>query len=152
MKPIIFQRAKISDLSAIVELLTQDDLGKSRESLDKNNLSAYEKAFAKISSDKNQYLMIGKIDDEIVATCHLTIMPSLTFKGTTRLQIEAVRVKISFRGQKIGEKMMSEIKDFARQNDCAIIQLTTNKSRFDAKRFYEKQGFVASHEGMKFDL
>lgn len=152
MKNIIFKKAKISHLKPIIELLIEDDLGKHRESLSDNVFELYAKAFKKIENDKNQYLMIGEIDEEIVATCHLTIMPSLTFQGQSRLQIEGVRVKICYRGNKIGEKMIEEAKKFALTNDCKILQLTTNKKRSEAKRFYEKLGFEATHEGMKLSL
>lgn len=150
MQNIKFQKADISNLKSIVELLIEDDLGKMRESLALNAFSQYEKAFEKINSDKNQFLVIGKNDDEIIATCHLTIMPSLLLQGTTRLQIEAVRVKMSYRGCKIGEKMLQFAKDFAQKNNCGIIQLTTDKVRLDAQRFYQKNGFKNTHEGMKF--
>ena len=147
---MIYRQAKISDLKSIIELLVEDDLGKTRESLSSKAFDDYKAAFEKITQDKNQHLMVGENADEIVATCHLTIMPSLTFQGSTRLQIEAVRVKKKYRGQKIGEKMINSALDFARKNECRFVQLTTNKQRIDAKRFYEKMGFVASHEGMKF--
>jgi len=149
MKNLIFEKAEISDLKSIIEMLIEDDLGKSRESLSGENLKNYKKAFEKINDDKNQFLVIGKIDDEAVATCHLTVIPGLTFNGASRLQIEAVRVKEKFRGQKIGEKMIEFSLDFARKNECKMVQLTTNKARLDAKRFYEKLGFITSHEGMK---
>jgi ribosomal protein S18 acetylase RimI-like enzyme len=152
MENVIFEKADISHLQEIVKLLIEDDLGKARESLSGESFKQYKKAFKKISEDKNQYLAIGKIGDEIVATCHLTIMPSLTLQGSTRLQIEAVRVKIEWRGKKIGEKMIDFVKDFAVKNDCNLIQLTTNKSRDDAKRFYERVGFEASHIGMKLKI
>jgi len=149
MTSIIFCKAKESDLKFIIELLLEDDLGKTRESLQDNDFAKYKLAFNAIENDKNQYLMIGKIANEIVATCHLTIMPSLTFQASTRLQIEAVRVKQKYRGQKIGEQVFDEALIYAKQNNCKIIQLTTNKQRNRAKKFYEKLGFEASHEGMK---
>jgi ribosomal protein S18 acetylase RimI-like enzyme len=93
--------------------------------------------------------MVVLAENKIIGTCHLTILPSLTYQGSTRLQIEAVRVARSYRGQKIGEWMMKQAFDYARESGARIVQLTTNKERIQAKRFYEKLGFKASHEGMK---
>ncbi len=145
------RKAKQDDLPMIVQLLLEDDLGKTRESetaLDER----YVKAFQQISSDPNQYLMVVENENEIVGTCHLTIMPSLTFKGSSRMQIEAVRVKEKYRGQKIGNWMFEQALEYAKSNGVSIIQLTTNKKRPEAKRFYETLGFEASHEGMKLNL
>lgn len=88
----------------------------------------------------------------IIGACHLTIMPSLTFIGSTRMQIEAVRVIQKYRGQKIGEWMMQEAIEYGKSKGASIIQLTTNKQRTSAKHFYEKLSFEATHEGMKLYL
>jgi ribosomal protein S18 acetylase RimI-like enzyme len=96
--------------------------------------------------------MVVENKDEIIGTCHLTIMPSLTFIGSTRMQIEAVRVADKYRGQKIGSWMFDQAIAYAKSMGVAIIQLTTNKKRRQAKKFYEKLGFEASHEGMKLYL
>ena len=148
-----FIRAEEADLKFIVQLLMEDDLGKTREELNDNTYDLYLHAFHLISKNHNQALMVVKEDsDIIVATCHLTLMPSLTYKGTTRLHIEAVRVKDEFRGQHIGEWMFQQIFEFGKERDAKIFQLTTNKKRSRAKEFYERLGFVASHEGMKFSF
>lgn len=94
-------------------------------------------------------MVVTNAEQQIVATCHLTIMSSLTFIGSTRMQIEAVRVSSLYRGQHIGEWMMNAAFAWAKANNAAIIQLTTNKQRPRAKQFYERLGFVATHEGMK---
>ena len=96
--------------------------------------------------------MVVENGDEIISTCHLTIMPSLTFIGSTRMQIEAVRVIQKYRGQKIGEWMMQEAMEYGKSKGASIIQLTTNKQRTSAKHFYEKLSFEATHEGMKLYL
>ena len=96
--------------------------------------------------------MVLENDGEVIGTCHLTLMPSLTFSGSTRLQIEAVRVKQSIRGQNLGSKMIEFAINWGKEYGATIIQLTTNKKRPDALRFYEKLGFKASHEGMKLYL
>lgn len=147
---LTFRQATIEDLQAIIQLLNDDELGKTRESANTQIEDCYIQAFKKISADSNQYLMVGVNDSEIIGTCHLTIMPSLTYKGSTRMQIEAVRIVKNYRGQGFGEKMMKHALQFAQNNQVKIVQLTTNKLRDSAKKFYERHGFTASHEGMKF--
>lgn len=152
MKNITHRKAIIADLPHIIGLLLEDQLGQTRESksfeLDEN----YIKAFHKIDSDPNQYLMVVENGDEIIGTCHLSLMPSLTFIGSLRLQIEAVRVAGKYRGQKIGSWMFDQAISYAKKHDVSIIQLTTNKKRQKAKHFYENLGFETSHEGMKLYL
>ncbi len=146
------RKATINDLSAVVNLLLEDEFGQTRES---NNLELdqnYIDAFHKIDADQAQYLMVVENGEEIVATCHLTIMPSLTFKGSLRMQIEAVRVAEKYRGNKIGEWMMNAAIIYAKSKGATILQLATNKKRVRAKSFYEKVGFEATHEGMKLYL
>lgn len=143
------RKATIDDLQAIINLLIEDDLGSKRESVSDKLDSRYIKAFELIDIDRNQYLMVIEKAKEIVATCHLTIMPSLTLKGSTRMQIEAVRVSEKLRGHKIGEWMMSHALKFAKSNNVSLIQLTTTIQRPRAKLFYERLGFEASHVGMK---
>ena len=149
MLTLSHRKATIHDLHTIISLLIEDDLGKTREQLGDVIDPRYIDAFHRIDADPNQYLMVVTTGDEIVGTCHLTIMPSLTFTGSTRMQIEAVRISANHRGQKIGEWMMKAAFDFAKTNHVAIIQLTTNKHRPRAKQFYEHFGFESTHEGMK---
>ena len=146
------RKATLNDLPHIIELLLEDELGQTRESKSAELDENYIKAFHKIDSYPNQYLMVVENGDEIIGTCHLTIMPSLTFIGSTRMQIEAVRVADKYRGQKIGSWMFDQAISYAKEHDVSIIQLTTNKKRPKAKHFYEKLGFEASHEGMKLYL
>ena len=149
---IIHRRAKLDDLRAIVSLLADDKLGRAREQAGSEVAQNYLDAFVKIDSDPNQYLMVLENDGEVIGTCHLTLMPSLTFSGSTRLQIEAVRVNSSIRGQNLGQQMIEFSINWGKEHGATIIQLTTNKERPDALRFYEKIGFKASHEGMKLYL
>ena len=146
------RRAKLDDLKEIVSLLADDKLGRTREQAGDEIAQEYLDAFAKIDSDPNQYLMVLENDGEVIGTCHLTLMPSLTFSGSTRLQIEAVRVNSSIRGQNLGQQMIEFSINWGKEHGAPIIQLTTNKERPDALRFYEKLGFKASHEGMKLYL
>lgn len=149
---LTFRKARIADLSRLIELLSEDEFGQIRESKSASLNENYLKAFHKIDSDLNQYLMIVESNGEIVGTCHLTVIPSLTFRGSTRMQIEAVRIADEYRGQKIGSWMFNQAILYAKEHDVSIIGLTTNKKRSKAKRFYEKLGFEASHEGMKLYL
>lgn len=152
MNRLVHRKATVHDLLSIITLLMDDDLGQTREiSRDKID-PCYIDAFHRIDADPNQYLMVVLANEELVGTCHLTIMPSLTFAGSTRMQIEAVRVLATHRSQKIGEWMMNKAIEFARSKDVSIVQLTTNKKRTRAKQFYERIGFEASHEGMKYYL
>jgi len=146
----VFRRARKKDLPDMIRLLSEDELGKNRETLDVNEVPpSYQKAFDEIISDTNQALMVMEIDGKVIGTCHLTYMPSLTFQGSKRMNIEAVRVDQTLRNQKIGERMIKEAIKMAKENHCKIVQLTTNKKRIAAKRFYERLGFEATHEGMK---
>lgn len=143
------RKANLHDLRAIITLLLEDELGQTREQLNATIEQSYIDAFHRIDIDPNQYLMIVCSENAIVGTCHLTIMPSLTFAGSTRMQIEAVRVSAKHRGQKIGEWMMNAAIDYAKSKDVSIIQLTTNIKRPRAKEFYERLGFETTHVGMK---
>ena len=137
MKNLTHRKARIADLPNLVELLLEDELGATRESKSSAVHENYIKAFHKIDSDQNQYLMVVENGDEIIGTCHLTMMPSLTFIGSTRMQIEAVRIAGKYRGQKIGSWMFHQAISYAKENDVSIIQLTTNKKRPKAKHFYD---------------
>ena len=144
------RKATIHDLRAIITLLIEDELGQTREHLKSTIDQNYIDAFHRIDADPNQYLMIVSSGKDIVGTCHLTIMPSLTFTGSTRMQIEAVRVSAKHRGQKIGEWMMHAAMDYAKSKGATILQLTTNIKRPRAKEFYERLGFETTHAGMKY--
>ncbi len=152
IQSLTYRKAAINDLNQIVKLLLEDELGALRESKGEELNQNYVDAFYRIEVDPNQYLMVVESNHKIVATCHLTIMPSLTFTGSTRMQIEAVRVAEKYRGQKIGEWMMNAAVIYVKSKNVKIIQLTTNKKRPRAKTFYKKIGFEASHEGMKMHL
>lgn len=146
------RRATLEDLKSIIDLLLDDDLGKGREESSTTPSQSYMEAFREISDDPNQYLMVVEQGAKIVGTCHLTILPSLTLKGSRRLQIEAVRVAASHRRQKIGQWMIQAALDYGRSRGASLVQLTTDKRREDARKFYESLGFVATHEGMKLSL
>lgn len=87
-----------------------------------------------------------------MATCQLSFLPGLSRRGSWRSQIEAVRVAASIRGLGIGAIMVNWAASESRRRGCSLMQLTTDKSRKDAHRFYQRLGFEASHEGMKLTL
>ncbi len=152
IKKPIQRKATINDLKCIVNLLLEDELAQTREPISDELDQRYIDAFLKIDADPNQYIMLVELGNQIVGTCHLTIIPSLTFIGSTRLQIEAVRVSKNYRGQHIGEWMMKAAIEYGHSLGISIIQLTTNKKRIRAKTFYERVGFKPTHEGMKLYL
>lgn len=146
------RKATLQDLRTIVHLLMEDELGETREHVSELIDQRYIDAFHRIDTDPNQYLMVVCLVDDIIGTCHLTIMPSLTYTGSTRMQIEAVRISETHRGQKIGEWMMQAALAYAKLYQVSMVQLTTNKLRPRAKQFYERLGFQATHEGMKLHI
>jgi GNAT superfamily N-acetyltransferase len=148
----IFRRAEHRDLSAILKLLREDELGKNRELSSETPARCYEEAFQKIDADPNHSLMVIELDQRtrpIIGTYHLTF---LSLQGATRLQVESVRIAEDYRGEGIGTLMFEQIFKYAQEKRAEIVQLTTNKARKDAKRFYERLGFQATHEGMKLQL
>ena len=152
MNNLTHRKATINDLRAIVRLLLEDELGRTRERLEQEIDQRYINAFHRIDADPNQYVMVVELNSEIVGTCHLTLIPSLTFIGSTRLQIEAVRMSEKYRGRRVGEWMINAAIEHAKSHGALIIQLTTNKKRARAKKFYKNLGFEPTHEGMKLYL
>ncbi|MFC8041083.1 GNAT family N-acetyltransferase [Paenarthrobacter sp. NPDC057355] len=142
--------ARKGDLPRILALLVDDQLGATREKAD--DLAPYEQAFDAIDADAAHLLVVGELGGEVVATFQLSYLPGLSRRGSWRAQIEAVRVSDALRGQGVGALMIQWAVDQARERGCSLVQLTTDKSRVAAHRFYERLGFVASHEGMKLTL
>jgi len=151
--PVVLRRAELPDVTAVVALLAADQLGVSRDGVrDAADCAAYEAAFAAIDADPAQLLVVAEAAGQVVGTLQLTFIPGLARRGALRAQIEAVRVADRLRGTGLGSAMLRWAIDEARQRGCALVQLTTDKSRGDAHRFYRRLGFVASHEGMKLTL
>ncbi|MEM8948063.1 MAG: GNAT family N-acetyltransferase [Pseudomonadota bacterium] len=146
---LVFRDARAEEVPAIVGLLADDSLGRSREAFGDAIDPAYQKAFEAIDRDPNNRLIVADVDGDVAGCMQLTAIPHLTFKGGTRLQIEGVRVKETFRGRRIGAAMIAWAVDVARKEGCHLVQLTSNKAREDALRFYEGQGFEPSHVGFK---
>jgi len=145
---VIFRKAILSDITDIIAMLADDPLGALREDL--QHLEKYEQAYHIINKDHNQELIVVENESgEIIGTFHLTFLQYLTHQGSIRAQIESVRVREDYRGKGIGEKMFQWIINRAKEKGAHLVQLTSDKKRPDAIRFYEKLGFTASHEGMK---
>jgi GNAT superfamily N-acetyltransferase len=149
---LTFRRATRSDLARIVEMLADDAIGATRDAFTEPLPQSYVDAFAEIDADPGQLLIVAEADGNVVGTLQLTSIPYLTHQGSRRAQIEAVRIDSSLRGGGVGRKMIGWAIEEARRRGCRMVQLTTDKRRADAYRFYESLGFVASHEGMKLTL
>jgi GNAT superfamily N-acetyltransferase len=147
------RRAQFIDLPFIIALLANDKLGKRREDYRLPLPQKYNSAFDTINNDPNQELML-MVDSkqEIIGTFQLSFIPSLTYQGGLRAQIEGVRIHKQFRGKGLGRVLFEWAIARARDKGAHILQLTTDKQRPKAIRFYEDLGFVASHEGMKLSL
>jgi GNAT superfamily N-acetyltransferase len=147
-----FRKATIDDLPKIIAMLADDALGQSREIVRASPAEPYVAAFAAIKADVNQFLAVAERDGEIVGTLQLSFIPSLSHRGAWRGQIEAVRVASSQRGTGLGQEMLKWAIEKCRERSCRMVQLTSDKSRKDAHRFYDRLGFTASHEGYKLKL
>ncbi|WP_232517077.1 GNAT family N-acetyltransferase [Chitinophaga sp. MD30] len=142
-----------NDLPAIISMLADDKLGAAREKFQEPLPHSYYDAFEQINSDKNQELIVVEdAEKQVIGTLQLTFIPSLSNQGSTRAQIEAVRVRADRRGAGIGHKLFEWTFHRARERGAHTVQLTSDKRRAEAIKFYENLGFIASHEGMKRHL
>jgi GNAT superfamily N-acetyltransferase len=149
---VVFRVARRADVPAILALLTDDGLGGGREVVGEEVGATYWAAFEAIDADPRNELVVADRSGEVVGTMQLTFIPSLSRRGSERLQIEAVRVRSDLRGAGLGRAMITWAVDQARERGCRLVQLTTDKRRTVAHRFYASLGFQASHEGMKLRL
>lgn len=150
--PLTYRLATEADLVEIVKMLADDPLGAQREKVEVPLPAAYLRAFRVIAADPHQELTVVESEGAIVATFQLSFMRYLTYQGGIRAQIEAVRVNAAYRGQGIGTEIFQYVLERAQLKGAHVIQLTTDKQRPEAKKFYESLGFVDSHEGMKLHL
>ena len=149
---IRFRLAKRADLPSIVRLLADDELGSQREQYEDPLPEVYYSAFEQIESDPNHELIVVERNGEVIGTLHLMLLPSISYQGGLRAQIESVRMDKQFQSRGIGSAMMQWSMQRAKQRGAHIVQLTTHKSREDAHRFYERLGFKGTHLGMKLNL
>ncbi|MGW4564228.1 N-acetyltransferase family protein [Streptomyces sp. NPDC004561] len=150
MGDLEIRAATADDLPAIVAMLADDALGARRESPD--DLAPYQAALKRLAADPNQHLVVAVREGRLIGTLQLTIIPGLSHKGASRALIEAVRIHSDERGSGLGSLLIEWAIDTARRLDCRMVQLTSDKSRTDAHRFYERLGFSASHVGFKLQL
>ncbi len=152
MMGLSFRDAHVNDLAALVKMLGDDTLGRLREDLSTPTNSKYIEAFTHIKTDPNNELIVATLDEEIVGMLQLTFIPYLTHTGSWRCLIEGVRIHSGYRGKGLGGKLFEWAIQRAKQRNCRLIQLTSNKTRTEALKFYESLGFEASHEGFKLHL
>ena len=147
-----FRRASRADVPAIVRMLADDALGAERETFESPLPENYYRAFEAIDRDPNNELIVADLDGKVIGVMQMTFIPNLTYRGSWRALIEGVRVDAKVRSSGIGRQFFTWAIERARQRGCHLVQLTSDKARADAIRFYETLGFVASHEGMKLHL
>ncbi len=149
---VIFRMAVLDDLPSIVRLLADDELGSQREKYEDPLPQSYYEAFRQIAADPNHQLIVAESDGKVIGTLDLMFLPSISYQGGLRAQVESVRVDKECRNLGIGSQMMEWTIERARQRGAHAMQLTSHLTRKDAHRFYEKLGFKGSHLGMKLDL
>ncbi|KAB8163299.1 GNAT family N-acetyltransferase [Streptomyces sp. 3MP-14] len=147
---IFLRPATSADVPEIVAMLADDALGAGRE--DPSELGPYHAAFARFAEDPNQRLLVAEENGEVVGSLQLAILFGLSRQGASRALIEAVRVRSDRRGAGVGSWLVREAVELARREGCALVQLTSDASRADAHRFYERLGFRATHVGFKLAL
>ena len=152
MMDLSFREATKSDLTALVHMLGDDSLGSMREDLSAPMNPKYIEAFNHIESDPNNELIVATLNDDIVGMVQLTFIPYLTHTGSWRCLIEGVRIHSGYRGKGLGGKLFEWSIQRAKERNCRLVQLTSDKTRTEALKFYESLGFVASHEGFKLHL
>lgn len=152
-RPYVLREAEAADVPAMVALLAADQLGAVRDGAGSTaELQPYLAAFQVVDADPAHLLVVATYSAEVIATMQLSFLPGLARRGALRAQIEAVRVRQDQRRQGLGAVLFEWAVAEARRRGCALVQLTTDKSRTDAHRFYEQLGFVVSHEGLKLYL
>jgi ribosomal protein S18 acetylase RimI-like enzyme len=148
-----FRRARHSDLGSIIELLADDELGRTREIVSDPPDPRYLSALAAIDADPNQLLAVAvDQDDDVVGCLQLSFIPGLSRSGMWRGQIESVRIARQVRGSGLGSRFIAWAIERSAERGCGLVQLTSDKARPDSIRFYETLGFVRSHEGLKRSL
>jgi len=152
MPDLVFRSATSADLPFMVSLIAGDDVGVQMDDPATPHAAPYEAALAAIEADPNQELFIAEADGRPVGTFQLTYIPGIARQGMLRGLVEAVHVIPEARNRGYGRQMMAWAVDRCRDRGCGMVQLTSNKLRVDAHRFYRTLGFAQSHEGFKLFL
>jgi GNAT superfamily N-acetyltransferase len=145
------RRAVRDDVPALVALLAEDELGTGGDG-PSAGIEPYLHAFDAIDADPAHLLVVAELDGEVVGTLQLSVLPSLPHRGAFRGQLEGVHVRADQRGGGLGAAMVGWAVEEARRRGCGQVQLTSQKRRTDAHRFYERLGFARSHDGFKLML
>ncbi|MCR8644452.1 GNAT family N-acetyltransferase [Paenibacillus sp. N1-5-1-14] len=149
---MIFRKATINDLPAIVRMLADDELGATREQYRDPLPQVYIDAFERMERQEGNQIIVAVEGEDVMGCLQLTYIPGVVRLGMLRAQIEGVRVDRNHRSKGVGEALFKYAIQLAEDAGCGLVQLTTDKARTDAHRFYERLGFVISHEGMKLYL
>jgi GNAT superfamily N-acetyltransferase len=149
---ITFRSATRNDIPEIVRMLADDELGRQRERYENPLPDSYYAAFDQINGNPYFELIVAEMDGRLVGTLQLIFIPSISFQGGLRAQVESVRVDETLRGRGIGKRMMEWAMERARERGAHVVQLTTHNTRASAHRFYERLGFKGTHLGMKISL
>lgn len=150
--PLVFRQAVIDDLPYIVDMLSDDPLGAKRERFEVPLPDSYFSAFAAIDQNPHNELIVVTTEGSVIGVLQLTFIPNISYQGGWRALIEGVRVSADYRSHGIGRKLFEHAINRAKAQGCHMVQLTMDKKRTDAHRFYQSLGFVASHEGFKLHL
>lgn len=149
---LTFRRAVEADLPFIVRLVAEDAVRDTGDKPDEPFHPSYVTALREIDDDPNQLLIVAELDGAAVGTLQLTFIPGIAALGTKRCLIEAVHIAPAHRNKGLGTEMIRWAIEQSRHRGCRMVQLTSNKKRLDAHRFYERLGFLKSHEGFKYYL
>lgn len=152
MRTLSYRDAVASDLGFIVRLLKDDAVADTPDRPDEPHHPRYLAALAAIDADPNQRLVVAECEGRPAGTLQLTFIPGIARLGETRCLIEAVHIAPDLRSRGLGSQMIRWAIDEARARGCGVVQLTSNKKRVDAHRFYQRLGFAQSHEGFKYAL
>ncbi|MED5811337.1 GNAT family N-acetyltransferase [Mycolicibacterium sp. 050232] len=149
---VTLRRACRSDVAELVALITADPVAQARGDVPDQDLAPYLNAFDAIDGDPSELLVTADRNGAVVGTFQLSFLPGLARRGATRAQIEAVRVRADHRGAGLGGAMLRWAIEDAQRRGCGLVQLTSDESRVEAHRFYERLGFVPTHIGYKLKL
>jgi GNAT superfamily N-acetyltransferase len=149
---ILIRPATQADLPGIVHVFMGDDGSPKGDLWSDETKPLYEAAFASIAADGNQHLLVVEKDGAVIGTCQVTLIPGLVARGRLRAKLESVHVRPEWRGHGIGERLVRHAIALAKAKGAGIVELSSNKVRLAAHRFYERLGFSQSHEGFKLEI